>query len=201
MSLFSNDELESFLGLPSGDLDTDRGTLVHDQAVGYLEGELGLKLELVESATVAYQVQRHEPWITLPVPTIDVVSVAVDGTELDADDYSVTEGRLFRRDGWGAQCGAAEYVTVAVELDYGFGTDSAGEGFPVPGELKLWGLVLAKQAYEAPASGRQAVRIDDFSETYATATESVMAAMSLPPQVLGRLRARYGGAVAVVSTR
>lgn len=200
MALFTTSELESFLGLAEGDLDVTRGALMHDLAASYLEGQLGTRFELVEGATVAYEVRWDDEWIKLPFPTHSVSAVSVDGDALDEDDWRVVDGRLHRSTGWGggrwgdnrfARVATDEYVSVEVTLDYGFGDDS--DGFPPPGELKLWALVLAKQGIEAPASGRQSVRVDDFSESYATNVDAVLAVMALPPALLGQLRARYGG--------
>lgn len=204
MALFTLEELASWV---QSDLDTATATLARDQAVAYLEAETGVTLTSQSAATITYEVRWDDCWIDLPIPTTAVDSVAIDGTTVDADDYQLVNNRLYRRVGWGGsrwtsdnrfayRSSEDDYASVAVTLDYGFADGSA------PGEFKTWGLVLAGQAYQImPNLNRQSVRLDDFAETYATGGELVAAGMSLPPQVLGRLRSRYGRGAAVVNAR
>lgn len=202
MALFTLEELASWV---QSDLDTATATLARDAATDYLEAETGVKLTTATD-TITYVVRWDDCWIDLPVPTTEVTSVAVDGDTLASDDYQVVDNRLYRRVGWGGsrwlsddrfayRSSEDDYADVAVTLTYGFETP--------PGEFKTWGLVLAAQAYKlAPNVGVQSERIDDYSVTYATGTTaSVQAGLSLPPQVLGKLKARYGKGAAVVNAR
>jgi hypothetical protein len=205
VSLFTTAELESWLQLPSGTIDSTLGDLLYEQTVAYLEAETGVKLTSDSSATLEYEVRWDDCWIDLPIPATDVASVSIDGTTVETDDYQLVNNRLYRRVGWGGsrwtsdnrfayRSSEDDYVTVSVTLAYGFATP--------PAEFKTWGLILASQAYQLmPALNRQSVRLDDFAETYATGGDLVSSGMGLPPKVLGRLRARYGRGAAVVEAR
>ena len=195
-SLFTTAELESLMHLSSNSIDAGLGYLLHEQAVAYLEGEVGVQLSQHTGVTIGYTPRWDDVYIDLPVPTTAVSSVSVDGTEVASTDYQLLDSRLYRRVGWGGSRWMAEsrfayrssvddYVSVDVTLTYGYDTP--------PAEFKTYGLILAAQAYQmTPNLNRQSVRIDDFAETYATAGSLVTVGMELPPKALGRLKARYG---------
>jgi hypothetical protein len=206
VALFELTELASYV---QSDLDTATATLAQEQAVAYLEAETGVRLTEQTGSTVTYQVRWDDAWIDLPIPTTAVTAVTIDGTVVDADDYQVVNNRLYRRVGWGGsrwtsdnrfayRSSEDDYVSVAVTMDFGYSDLTA------PAEFKTWALVLAAQAYQlAPKIGLQSFRIDDYSETYATGGGAALmgAGMSLPPNVLGKLKARYGRGAKVVETR
>lgn len=191
MALFELTELASFV---QSDLDTATAQLCHDQALAYLEAEVGVSLSQHEDVTIGYTPRWDDTIIDLPVPTTTVSTVAVDGATLAATDYTVLDHRIFRSVGWGGSRWVAdrfayqpqdEYVSVDVTLTYGYATP--------PAEFKTYGLILASQAYQLmPSLNRQSVRIDDYAETFATGGPLVAVGMGLPGEVLGKLKARYG---------
>lgn len=195
-SLFTTAELETYMHLSSGSIDPGLGLLLHDQAVAYLEGEVGVALTEHAGTVIEYTPRWDDAYIDLPVPTTAVSSVSIDGVAAASDDYQLLDSRLYRSVGWGGSRWTSEnkfayrssdddYVPVTVTLTYGFGT--------APAEFKTYGMILAAQAYQlTPNLNRQSVRIDDFAETYATGGSLVTTGMELPPKVLGRLKARYG---------
>lgn len=205
-SLFTTTELETFLRLSPGEIGAPLGYMLHDSARAYLESEVGVATTESVDAVVTYNPRWSDCWIDLPVPTTAVSAVQVDGSALDADDYQFLDSfRLYRRAGWGGWShrefgvlpGALiedDYVSVDVTMTYGFATP--------PAEFKTWGLILAAQAYQLmPSLNRQSVRIDDYAETFATGGDLVSVGIGLPPQVLNRLKARYGRGASVVSAR
>ena len=209
MALFTTAELESWLQLSSSTIDSTLGDLLYEQSIAYLEAETGVKLTAQSAATVTYEVRWDDCWIDLPVPVTDVSSVSIDGTVAASDDYQLVNNRLYRRAGWGGsrwtsdnrfayRSSEDDYVSVAVTMDYGYSDSTA------PAEFKTWAMILAAQAYQlVPKVGLQSFRIDDYSETYATGGGAALmgAGMSLPPPVLGKLKARYGRGARVVEAR
>lgn len=205
MALFTRAELENWLRESESSIDADVYTLCHDAAVGYLEAELNVHLTESDSAEATYTVRYDDCWIDLPVPLRAVNSVTVDGDTLTVnDDYQVVNNRLYRSVGWGgsrwwssdrfAIPADDEYVQVVVDMDYGFTT--------APQELKTWGLVLASQSFKlAPNANIQSLRIDDYSETFVTSGSLMQSTVGLPPEVLKRLRSRYGNGPKVVTSR
>ena len=205
MALFTTAELETWLQLSSNTIDPGLGYLLHREAVNYLESEVGVSLS-ENTSTIEYTPRWDDCWISLPVPTTDVSSVSIDGTEVSTDDYQLVNNRLYRRVGWGGSRWAtdAHYGAYrAVEDDYASVTVTLTHGFAEPpGDFKTWGLVLASQAYQlTPGLNRQSVRLDDYAETFATGGDLVTVGIGLPPKVLGRLRNRYGRGAAVVAAR
>lgn len=204
--LFTTGELEKWLQVDSGTLDPVLGVLLHDTAVGYLEGETGVKL-VETTATVTYTPRWDDCWIDLPVPLREVTEVSIDGTVVESDDYQVVNNRLYRRVGWGGSRWTSDhrFAYRSVEDDHADVAVTMTFGFPdgeAPAEFKTWGLVLAGQAYRVvPRMGLQSFRIDDYAETYATGGALPYVGLALPPQILGRLKARYGRGVAVVESR
>lgn len=199
MALFELTELASWV---QSDVDTATATLCHDQALAYLEGEVGVKLSQAAGVTVEYHPRWDDALIDLPIPTTSVTSVSVDGSALDASDYQVLDHRLYRSVGWGgSRWGSStrfaypssddEYVSVEVTMTYGFAA--------APADFKTYGLILAGQAYQLmPKLNLQSVRLDDYAESFATNGALVAAGMGLPDEVLGRLKSRYGRRTAVV---
>lgn len=200
MALFELTELASWV---QSDLDTATAELCRDMATAYLESEVGVSLTQQSDVAVTYTPRWSSEWIDLPVPTASVASVSVDGTTLAADDYEFVSDtyQLHRAGGWGGNgWGASErrfvlapddHVAVTVTMTYGFATP--------PSDFKLWGLILAAQAYQlVPSLNRQSVRIDDYAETFATGGDLAALGIDLPPRVLGRFKSRYGRGVAVV---
>ena len=204
MALFTTDELETWLHMSSGTIDSTLGDLLYEQAVAYLESEVGVSLS-ENTTTIEYMPRWDDCWIDLPVPTTVVSEVSIDGTVASTDDYQLVNNRLYRRSGWGGSRWTSDnrfayrssdddYASVTVTLTYGFAEP--------PGDFKTWGLVLASQAYQlAPGLNRQSIRLDDYAETFATGGDLVAVGIGLPPKVLGRLRRRYGRGAAVVEAR
>jgi hypothetical protein len=207
VALFSRTELETWQ--QSGTITDALYNLLHASAVGYLEDETGVRLTRQTDAEVTYTPRWDDCWITLPVPTVEVSEVEVDGDVLATTEYQwhKDSGRLYRHTGWGGTRWVSRdkfahrssddiYTSVKVTLTYGFADGSA------PAAFKTWGLVLAAQAYKTvPNLNLQSFRIDDYAETFATGGALVSAGISLPPQVLGSLKRRYGQGAAVVEAR
>lgn len=208
MALFTVPELAAWI--QSADpLDTATAVLARDQATAYLEAETGVRLTRQEDIEITYTPRWDDCWVDLPVPTVTVTSVAVDGVTLGSTDYQFVKDshRLYRSVGWGGSRWntdlfdgpyrlETDFASVDVVCTFGY-ADGA-----VPAEFKTWGLVLASQVYLLAAKvGLQSVRIDDYSETYATSGTQPFTAMALPPQVLGQLKARYGRGASVVAAR
>lgn len=204
MALFELPELASWVR--QSDMDTASAALCREMATTYLETEVGVSLTQQSGVAVTYTPRWSDEWIDLPIPTTSIASVSVDGTALTSDDYEfVTDTYQLRRTGgWGGNGWAVserrfaipydDHVSVTVTMTYGFATP--------PGDFRLWGLVLAAQAYQlSPSLNRQSVRIDDFAETFATGGDLAALGIELPPRVLVRFKARYGRGVAVVGAR
>lgn len=194
MALFSESELQTWLD--DSTITTAQYNLAYEVAVGYLEGEVGVKLAS-QSDTITYTPRWDEQWVDLPVPTTSVTSVTVDGTALSSSDWTRVDNRIFRSAGWGGAASKEkrfayrtsddEYVPVVVELTHGFADGSA------PAEFKTWGLILASQALKlADKVGVQSERIDDYSVTFATGAAQAQGTVGIPAAALGMLRGRYG---------
>lgn len=138
-----------------------------------------------------------ETLLDLPGQPVTAVSaVTLDDDTLDADDYKLANGRLWRRGGWGC---SHEPSNVEVTLTHGLPE--------VPADIVDLVCNLASAGAAAASSGesfdpRVAVeRIDDYSVEWRAGSEAVASVMELPAGTRARLRARFGGGSGVVEYR
>lgn len=166
-----------------------------DDATAFLQAELG---QLIEAGTATYTTRHYGCGpIRLPQqPVTEVTTVLVDDvatTDFDFVDQELwipaRRGSLYTFDEFDDR---QPYADVTITFDYGYAT--------IPAELKAWCCVLAAQVRDASLGGTlgaprvRSEEIDDYSVTYVTDGST---AMSLPGEVLERLRARYGAGVYV----
>lgn len=186
-------DLEQRLGVTFDATETAQAEAALDDATAYLQAELG---QLIEAGTATYTTRwRGDGPIRLPQsPVTAVTTVSLNGTATTNFDYIDQELHLAST--WGGEAHfdgyhRGSYVDVSVTFSYGYAV--------VPAELKAWTCVLASQLMAAGVGGSlgmPAVRsetIDDYSVTYVTDGST----LSLPTQVLDRLRARYGASAYV----
>lgn len=160
-----------------------------DDATAYLQAEIG---QLIEAGTATYTTRAYCNPIRLPQqPVTAVTSVLIDDeatTDFDFVDQELwipaRRGHLYT---FPEYDGRLPYADITVTFDYGYAT--------IPADLKSWCCVLASQAIDAASGGTlgaprvRSEQIDDYSVTYVTDGST---GMSLPDEVLERLRARYG---------
>lgn len=147
---------------------------------------------LSTDSTVTLWAVDGEPYLDLPgQPVTAVDSVTLDGDLLDAGDYKLVHGRLWRAAGWGG----CEPLEVEVELTHGF---PAVPPYIVQlvCDLATTGLATATDGTHDPRI--IAEKIDDYSVTFAQGAESVATALELPRLTRDGLRKRFGGGVALV---
>lgn len=184
-------DLEARLGVTYDAPQTIQAQAHLDDATAWLQAELG---QLIEAGTATYTTRAHCNPIRLPQqPVTDVTTVLVDGEA--TTDFEFVDQELWiparRGELYSFDIFDRPYADVTVTFDYGYAT--------VPADLKGWCCVLAAQALDAAAGGWlgsprvRSEQIDDYSVTYVTDGT----AMSLPAEVLERLRARYGAGVYV----
>ncbi|WP_306186967.1 hypothetical protein [Streptomyces sp. MK5] len=137
-------------------------------------------------------------WLALPgLPVTDVASVVLDGATVT--DWRLRSSRLWRACGWSDRCEPSE-----VEVTYTHGLPT------VPADIvdlvcRLAAATLV--AYRAGGAtgenlGSRPViqeRIGDYSATYSYSP--LMSEQELPDYERTRLRARFGGGIAVVKSR
>lgn len=155
-----------------------------DDATAWLQAELG---QLIEAGTATYTTRLREGPLRLPqFPVRSVTEVLVNGVAVT--NYDFIDQELHLADRWGVSDFGERttFTDVTVTFDYGFTV--------IPAELIGWCCVLASQSLDAAAGGYlgsprvRSEQIDDYSVTYVTNGSS----MTLPPDVLSRLRSRYG---------
>ncbi|GHF73939.1 hypothetical protein [Streptomyces thermodiastaticus] len=137
-------------------------------------------------------------WLALPGPPVtEVTSVVLDGKTVT--DWRLRSGRLWRACGWSDRCEPSE-----VEVTYTHGLPT------VPSDIVDLVCRLAAAALIAYRAGgatgenlgsRPLIqeRIGDWSGTYSYSP--LMSEQELPDYERARLRARFGGGVAVVRSR
>lgn len=189
MAFATTADLEARLGVSYDDgTETAQAQALLDDATAYLQAELG---QLIEAGTATYTTRwLGQGPIRLPqAPVTDVTTVLVDGVA--TTDFDFVDQELHLIGWWGTEkrfngTWLRSYLDVTVTFDYGYDT--------VPAELKAWTCVLASQILSGAGGGSLGIpsarseTIDDYSVTYVADGST----MTLPPQVLERLRSRYG---------
>ena len=137
-------------------------------------------------------------YVDIPAtPVVSIEEVAVDGETLYEGDYFIRHHTMFL---------PQVYDDSDIKLTYTHGFD------PLPDELVKWTCILAAGALNAVEStgalgvtagiSQHTVSIDDYTEGWANYTGNKAPGMSLPPDVVIRLRASYGaGGISTVSFR
>ncbi|MBX6360102.1 MAG: hypothetical protein IRZ03_08485 [Acidobacterium ailaaui] len=139
-----------------------------------------------------------DAWLPLPgQPVTSVSDVEIDGTAVT--DWKLVGGNLWRCHGWQACHHSPSVVTATI----------TGGLTTVPEDIvdlvcAMVGMALARAEggdYSSRGDLIQ-VRIDDYSEGYESSAGSRTAGpMELPELTRRRLRARFGGGVALVRSR
>lgn len=140
---------------------------------------------------------RPDQWLPLPGQPVTVVTaVLLDATSVT--DWKLVGGQLWRRDGWELVCGEPSNVTATI----------TGGLVDVPKDLvdlvcSLAGFGMAQAAGGAYASRGDLIglRIDDYSEQYASAASRLAGPLELPAATRDRLRARFGGGADLLRSR
>lgn len=183
MASFADPEdLAARLGVTFNAAESIQAQAFLDDATAWLQAELG---QLITEGTATYTTRVRSNPIRLPQqPVTDVDTVLIDGVAVT--DFEFFDQELYLRGTWPIT-DVEPSVDVTISFDYGYAT--------IPGELKSWCCVLASQARDAAAGGSlgaprvRSEQIDDYAVTYVTDGSTPM---SLPAEVLERLRARYG---------
>lgn len=150
---------------------------------------------LEAESTVTLWGLDESPWLDLPgCPVTAVDEVVWDGDTLDADDYKLVDGRLWRAGFWGG----CEPIEITVTLTAGLPAVP-----PHVVQLVCDLAILGASAAEAGAHDPNVVAesIDDYSVTFASGAEMVASAMTIPPLTRNWLRAQFGGGAAMVTSR
>lgn len=140
---------------------------------------------------------RCEQWLRLPgQPVVSVSTVLLDSTAVT--DWKLVGGDLWRCDGWLARIDQPSVVTVTV----------TGGLLVVPPDIvdlvcSLVGLAVSNAAGGTYASRGDLtqMRIDDYSEGYASSSARTAGPLELPKATRDRLRARFGGGADVLRSR
>lgn len=186
-SFASVDDMETRLGVTYTGSEIAQAQAFLDDATAFLQAEIG---QLITAGTATYTTRhRGDSPLHLPQqPVTAVTAVEIDGTALTSDEYDLVDQELHLPPRWSSgEFGEYRpYMDVTVAFTYGYTT--------VPAELKAWCIVLASQQMTAAAGGSLGIpgvrseSIDDYSVTYVTDGST----MTLPREILDRLRARYG---------
>lgn len=192
MSFADPDDLAARLGVTYTSAEEDQAQVHLDDATAYLQAELG---QFIEAGTATYTTRVHNNPVRLPQqPVTEVTTVLVDGEETTDFEFIDQELWIPARQGHlnSFQINGHAYADLTVTFGYGYET--------IPADLKAWCCVLASQSLDAAAGGTlgaprvRSEQIDDYAVTYVTDGST---AMSLPGDVLERLRSRYGAGVYV----
>lgn len=179
-------DMEERLGVSYTATEVQQASAFLGDATAFLQAEIG---QLITSGTATFTTRVRENPIRLPQqPVTSVTTVLVDGEATTDFEFVDQELWVPARRGhlYSFNIDDAAYVDVTVTFNYGYAT--------VPADLKSWCIVLASQSMDAAKGGSlgaprvQSEQIDDYSVTYVTNGSS----MTLPPDVLSRLRSRYG---------
>lgn len=148
-----------------------------------------------ESTVTLWGIEASE-WLDLPgKPVTEVSEVVVDGDTLDASDYKLVYGSLWRSGFWGDGC---EPVEIEVTLTHGL-AEVPAHIVQLVCDLAILGATAAVEGAHDPRV--VAETIDDYTVRFAEGAESVASAMTIPALTRAGLRAEFGGGVAMVSKR
>lgn len=187
MSFATVAELEARLGVTYAGSDITQAQAHLDDATAWLQAELG---QLITAGTATFTTRAYTNPIRLPQqPVTEVTTVLVDGEATTDFEFIDQELWIPARQGhlYSFEIHGHAYADLTITFDYGYAT--------IPTDLKAWCCVLASQSLAAAAGGTlgapqvRSEQIDDYAVTYVTDGST---AMSLPDEVLERLRARYG---------
>ncbi len=190
---------------------TARGITVADEPLAELY--LGVASAAVRDAagcqisqttsTVTLYPSSPSPYLALPGgPVTAVTSVEIDGRELTQGlDYALWDGSLYRPCGWLAMTAAGLPAPVVATYPHGL--------VVVPEDIVDLVCRMAATAVNAAGASKDGsgLAIDgvvqeslgDYAVTYRTDTG--LTEMELSASMRSRLRARFGGGTAMVSTR
>jgi hypothetical protein len=150
---------------------------------------------LETDSTVTLWALDETPWLDLPgSPVTAVESVVVDGDTLDADEYKLVDGRLWRSGSWGG----CEPVEVVVSLTHGL-VEVPASIVQLVCDLAILGATVAPSGAHDPRV--VAEKIDDYSVTFSEGAASVASATELPALTRQWLRTQFGGGVTMVTSR
>lgn len=163
---------------------------------------------LQATSTVTVAGRYDQQWLSLPgQPIRSVSTVEIDGTA--KTDWRLSDGRLWRRSGWGTDDGPSE---VEVTMVHGL-TSVPVDIVDLVCAMVAAGLVAARAeddgtglAGRDPSIQSQSESVGSYSTStsYATgrdAAEAAPTAMSLPQRTRDALRSRFGGGVGVLVSR
>jgi hypothetical protein len=135
-AFITNSDLKAFMGYPS--LEEDKADLATDSACDLIRGATGQSFAQVDGETVVLDGTGTDALLLPQLPVWEVTAVAVDGEELEAEDYNFTgAGLLLRLD--------ADVWTLGrqmVEVTYSYGVET------VPAEIRALALTVATRLYQ-----------------------------------------------------
>lgn len=151
---------------------------------------------LATTSTVEVWAQDADQYLDLPGKPITAVSaVVLDGTTLDATDYKLIDGRLWRHCGWGDGCTPSQ---VTVTMTHGLAAAPAWV-VQIVCDLAIAGMKAAPNGARDPRVFVET--LGPYSVTYSQAGDLVATAMELPSATKLALRKAFGGGVSVVTSR
>lgn len=151
---------------------------------------------LETASTVTVWAHDSSDYLNLPGQPVTAVSAVVyDGDTLDATDYKLVDGRLWRWWGWGCM---TEPIEVTVSMTHGL-AEVPADIVQLVCDLAIAGMGAATEGALDPRV--IAEKVDDYSVTYRPGAESVATAVELPALTKRGLRARFGGGAGMVTYR
>jgi hypothetical protein len=193
MAFATTDQLGTRLGRTFDASEVGQADALLEDATAYLQREIGAQVT-AGSSTITLNVPAGSRLARLPQwPVRSLDSVSINGTA--STSVKLVDGGLWLSSGFAADSDSA---WSTVEVTYSHGTTE------VPADLVAWTCVLAAgvlaqvgRSDTLSPSGVSSEAIEDYSVSYEAGVES----MSLPANVLSRLRASYGRGAFVVGSR
>lgn len=136
----------------------------------------------------------RERWLTLPVsPVREVAKVQIDGIE--AGDWRLRSGRLWRARGWWTHDGPAE---VVVTLTYGL-DECPIDLLPLIASLVAGQKAAVEEGYD-PKRSLAYERIDDYQYGLRQGGDEVLSPVELTARTTAMLARRFGGGTYVTGS-
>lgn len=172
--------------------DGDRVDAALEQASATVRDAAGVPISRATSTVTVWG--GLGPWLELPPGTSEVTAVTYNGGALT--DWQLVDGRMWRPGGW--QLASSGPTGVQVTIVHGMAevpADIVGLVCKLAAEL----LVQGEDGLGEP-SGLTTLAFGDYREGYSEPPDGAAPLGELSEPQRERLRARFGGGVAVVGT-
>ncbi len=182
--------LAALADLPSAwaaDSDAQRAL---DVASSAIRDAAGAVIGPSQTSTITIRRPGCESLLRLPAPIVSVASVSVDGSAVT--DYVLDDEGLYRCGGWAGD-------ELEVTYTHGLAEVPADIVSMCTGLAVAW--LLHRDGGGSSSPGVKSVKIDDGAEAYTDEAAGQVSPVFIPDVTRQWLRARFGSAVAVVSTR